>query len=313
MESGLTEFFQQLPPILPIALCGSGLLLLVVIVMVVMARARRPRPDYLVASLSTPHMAATSELPDLDLLLGDAPAAPAAAPPMPAMAEAAPVRPSAPVPAPDPLPEQPPTPAVSTSADRGGTYTVELTSGRRVEAAEVMTIARDLADGGLIIQIGARAYRNPTEIDNEATRRRFNATVRELARQAMNADKQTGAKVPAPDAGSAPPPISATGAMPGDLPKFRTDETPLLAPRKRKQPPPPVPDLNIADAIETYLQYRLSHTPEYSGRSIHVHAAPGGGVAIEVDGQFYETVGEVDNDDVRDFLANTIEEWQSRQ
>jgi hypothetical protein len=225
-----------------------------------------------------------------------------------------------PAPEPDPLPVQSPAPAASAPVSRSSTYTVELTSGRRVEAAEVMTIARDLADGGLIIQIGDRAYRNPAEIDNEATRRRFNTTVRELARQAMNADKQPNAKSTAPSERSAPrtapppPPTSTTGAMPGDLPKFRADETPLLAPRKRNQPPPPpVPDLNIADAIETYLQYKLSHTPEYAGRSIHVHAAPGGGVAIEVDGQFYETVGEVDNDDVRDFLANTIEEWQSRQ
>ncbi len=249
-----------------------------------------------------------------------APARPTAPAPAEAAAPAAsPVTAAEPVAVAAPSPE----PVPQAAQRRLSTYTVELTNGRSVEATEVLSISRDMADGGLIIQMGDRAYRNAAEIDSEAARRRFNATIRELARQAMIADKKSSDDAaqfspPRPAASSRPaappPPITRDGAMPGDLPKFNTDATPLLAPRKRNQPPPPpVPELNIADAIETYLQYKLSHTPEYTGRSVHVHASPGGGVAIEVDGQFYETVSEVANDDVRAFLAATIEEWQSRQ
>ncbi|MFN8373137.1 MAG: hypothetical protein U0694_09725 [Anaerolineae bacterium] len=122
---------------------------------------------------------------------------------------------------------------------------------------------------------------------------------------------------------SAPPPPLADGSMPGDLPKFKLDEAPL-APRRgpgfmrmskdqEREMKKPVPELNIAQAIQEYLQYKLRHTPEYSGRSINVSPAAGGGVKIEVDGKFYDAVGDIDDVEVRDFMAKTIEEWQSRQ
>jgi hypothetical protein len=132
-------------------------------------------------------------------------------------------------------------------------------------------------------------------------------------------EPQPAAPAPPPVKKSAPPPpIRPDGAMPGDLASYKLENYPvdikrggILRPKKFESAP--VPELNIAAAIEAYLQYKLQHTPEYSGRSIHVHPAPGGGVAIEVDGAFFDAVGDVNDLEVRQFLADTIQEWQERQ
>lgn len=116
----------------------------------------------------------------------------------------------------------------------------------------------------------------------------------------------------------APPPPAPGGIMPGDLPRFSLEDEPQVVKKRagllgrQKTEFVPVPELNLAEAIETYLQHKLNHTPQYEGRSIHVHSAPDGGVAIEVDGVFYDSVGDVTDADVRAFLSATIQEWQAR-
>jgi hypothetical protein len=106
--------------------------------------------------------------------------------------------------------------------------------------------------------------------------------------------------------------------MPGDLPRFTLEEEPqkiktrggLLG--RTKTEFVPVPELNIAGAIEAYLQHKLQNTPDFVGRSIHVNPTEDGGVAIEVDGTHYEAVSDVTDDTVRNFLSTTIQEWQQR-
>jgi hypothetical protein len=83
--------------------------------------------------------------------------------------------------------------------------------------------------------------------------------------------------------------------------------------RASKSEMPPIPELNIPAAIEAYLQYKKQFSPEYAQRSIHVLPAMGGGVRIEVDGTYYESVGDVADNDIRAFLQATIQEWQKRQ
>jgi len=36
-------------------------------------------------------------------------------------------------------------------------------------------------------------------------------------------------------------------------------------------------------------------------------------VRIEVDGTYFESVNDIEDDEVRDFIAATIQEWQDRQ
>jgi hypothetical protein len=103
------------------------------------------------------------------------------------------------------------------------------------------------------------------------------------------------------------------GKLPGDLPSFKLDDNPMpKLKRGQRNDLPPVPEINIAGAIEAYLQHKISLTPDYAGRSIHIYPASGGGVSIEVDGKYFEAVSDVSDPVVREFLSDTISEWQDR-
>jgi hypothetical protein len=321
MDSGLGDFFRQIPPILILMFCGSGLLLVAAVALMVGARARKANAALAAAGPSAVTFAAQQpgELPDLDALV----------------AVESPARPQ-----------------------RKGTFTVLLTGGGEAEAVEVMTILRDVADGGLIIQIGDKSYRNPPALADAEFKRRFNMTVRDLydsvSRQSLSAapapaapasdmphalaeaadpiaetkleapsgdpvqtaadlaDDRPSATMPPPSVG--PANIAAAGPVPGDLPKFKLPDT-IEPPRRglRRPPAEPVPEINIAEAIEEFLQYKLRSAPQFAGRSLHVRPAIGGGVKIEVDGLFYDSVGEVADAEVRAYLQAVIDEWQSRQ
>jgi hypothetical protein len=306
LDSGFSDFFRQLPPFLILLFCGSSLALIAVVAVIVNTRSKRTRS--VEAAVPAPAAAANfnyaesplpedSDLPDLDELLKVTPPT---------------------------LPPRRPGPPGAT------TVTVTTSAGETVDALAVMTILRDVEDGGLLIQIGDRVFRNPPALADAEFKRRFNSTVRDLYQSIGDTSltkKATGEVAAArPESAEAPPtaprpaapPLPsaprATGtSLPGDLPKFKMPDTIEKPKRGRRQPSEPVPEINIAEAIEEFLQYKLSITPEYAARSIHVRPAVGGGLRIDVDENSYEMVGDVEDTDVRAFLQATIDEWQSRQ
>jgi hypothetical protein len=106
-------------------------------------------------------------------------------------------------------------------------------------------------------------------------------------------------------------------ALPGDLPDMRLSDKPDNYKRDRfgrvmVQRVDKAPEINIASAIETYLQFRIEQLPQYQQRGIHIRPALNGGVRIEADGKSYDFVDEVADADVRQFLQQTIAEWQER-
>jgi hypothetical protein len=221
--------------------------------------------------------------PDLDLLVSGS-SAPSAASlaPMPAAA-LTPTMPSPVVPHEEgvPMPETIYTEPVSLPED----------------AVEVMRIWRDIGDGSLIIQIGGQFYRHSTAISNPEQKHRFEAVVRTLS-----------AMISTPSAESRKPP-SAASSLPASAPVV---EPPKRSPLGRAKPAEPQPEVSIADQIEEFLQARLLASPQFSTRSIHVRPTPDHGVRIEVDGHFYDTVAEVIDPDVREFLTTTMREWEAR-
>lgn len=307
MDSGVGEFFQQLPIIFIVIFCGSGAVLIGVIAYLVNFRRQRA----LTRLFSLQNANATSsqiddsaqgandaDFPDLDALLAPAPASmPAEAPP------------AAPLPAPLARP-------------KSGTFRVALADGSEAEAAEVLVVLRDLMDGSLIIQIADKAYRNPPAGADAEFRRRFDGVLADLSPRISAAAPSTGVLVtpPPPAPRTPPPPADPTMPdlpdlpLPGDLPKFRMPEK--IEPPKRGRIKPdrtPVPEINIAAAIEAFLQHKRELDDPFAGRSIHISQATNGGVLIEVDGIFYEAVADVTDEAVRAYLANTIQEWQDRQ
>lgn len=250
-----------------------------------------------------------------------------------------------------------------------GAVTVRLADGTTTEAVEAVAILRDVIGGGLIAQIGDRAYRLPvTATDTPGTEfnRRLNALLRELTPGTTSVSSPVAAPVspapatagsltpaaypsvpdisvddddalpdmdiltPRPLAGTSvpqpttpttssatPPRVTSAAPAPGDLPRFNlpttSEPSPRFGRRPKKPSDEPIPEINIAGAIEAYLQHTMSQRPEWQGRSLHITPAPDGGVKIEVDGTFYERVDDVTDADARQFLAATIAEWQSRQ
>lgn len=107
---------------------------------------------------------------------------------------------------------------------------------------------------------------------------------------------------------------AAKPPLPGDLPKFRIeDQPPMTGRRGNKGPKVEIPEINIGASIEAFLQHKRVQNGDFSGRRIHVRSGLGGAIVIEVDGQFYDAVGDVKDPTVRAYLQETIEEWQSRQ
>jgi DNA polymerase-3 subunit gamma/tau len=293
-------FFQQpFVGVMFAMMCFFGLLLLVVVAFILRARNQR-------ASAVAPAAVATgggdAELPALDMLLDTSSL----------LAETSPRQ------------------------SRTGTFTLNLEDGDAVDAVEVMTVMRDVVNGNLIVQIGDKAYQSIAEHSDANTRDRFVTIMRELSQVASkSAQMPAASNPPAAEPKAAPPPpakpkLSTTlpppppleeGALPGDLPKFRLEDQPPPAPPPglirgvlggKKAPSQPIPEINIAGAIEAYLQHKLRNTPEYAGRSIHVHPSPDGGVSIEVDGRYYNAVSDVEDAEVREFIATAIQEWQER-
>jgi hypothetical protein len=330
----LGDFMRQLPVGLIVLMCGTGLLLLIALTVIIRARAQRkappPMPNHpyvpvsgAVRSTSAPAPTVDHDLPDLDLLVS--------APPVPA--------------APRPAPTETP-PA---RAARKDIQAITLSGGETARAVEVVTILRDVEDGGLIIQMGDRVYRDLSS--DETFRGGFLKIMRELTPLVTQAPRKATAPLkdeapvqaaeaaqppaepasslrdllnegqierPKPRPSTPPPPISTEGTMPGDLPRYSLDDKPQVIKKRTgllgrtKTEFVPVPDLNLAQAIEAYLQHKLKYTDDFAGRTVHVHPAPDGGVSIEVDGEFFDSVGDVRDAQVRAFLAETIQEWQQR-
>lgn len=294
LDSGFGDFFRQLPAIFIIMFCGSSLALVAVLAVIINNRGKRARTAEASAAPITVHSATVApsggsggDLPDLDSLLNVDPSSPA------------------------PRPIQ------------RGTIMLTTTPGESIEAVEVMTILRDVAEGGLIIQIGDKVFRNPPALADAEFKRRFNSTVRDLY-QSIGATslgtKATGEMTAAVEEEEVrevppvvpPPPIAPGEPAPGDLPKFKVPDF-QEKPKRRKGPAEQIPEINIAGAIEEYLQYKLSMTTQFARRFIHVRPSVGGGLRIDVDDKSYETVGDIEDESVRLFLQATIEEWQSRQ
>ncbi len=300
-----------------------------------------PQPEPYPAPVQSHPRIDTGQLPDLDMLLGSD------------KVEAVPASRLVEAEAP------PPAPSMPTAYMSGGTHSIELYEGGLTDATELVTVLRDEDDGRLIVQIGNTAYRSLTddaeakrefvkimkELSDVVTTpdprepgdyRQIPAAPEvqpeskpsELDKPPV-VEEQPQADVGEPSLrdllddepdiiSDAPPPL-ADGSMPGDLPSFKIDDSPVKTTskgvfrRKVKTEVEPVPEVNIGQAIEDYLQHKLSHTQELAGRSIHVRFAPGNMLAIEVDGKFYEAVSDVEDEQVRRYLQETIQEWHERQ
>lgn len=184
------------------------------------------------------------------------------------------------------------------------------------DVVEVMRIFRDLNDGGLIIQMGNQRYRTLDEVKNPDLARRFTAVVRELwALVGGGSARELPQITPLPPSGAPAQPsglLSRAGSAESEASKptrlGRLTQQIRGGGKAAKSEEPK----GIADAIEEYLQFRLLNTPDFATRSIHIRPALDTGVSIEVDGHYYESINDVIDADVREFLSTVMKEWEAR-
>lgn len=232
----------------------------------------------------------------------------------------------------------PPAPAAAPAAPPPTDKRVKLHTGERIEAAPVLQVMRDPRDGRLLVVMeDGTGYR--TLADTPEVRRTFTRVMKELSTVVTEADPLASAPAPAappvePALPSArdllttpdPAPAKTTGTstlpkidgpLPGDLPSYKFDDNPaLIVPgtagfKKVEFTPPPAVD--IPSAIEAYLQWRLQTTGQFPGRQLHVLKAPGGGVRIRVDDNYYDFVDDIADPEAKAFIKQSIQEWQERQ
>lgn len=187
------------------------------------------------------------------------------------------------------------------------------------DAVEVMRVWRDLSDGSLIIQMGDQRYRTMNEIQSPDLSRRFVAVVRELWAIVNNSSARLSS---ANESAAVPPPSNSMGGMKSRMGLLNAEPEQPPRPHMLKQvakqalgqtgPTPPEQPSGIANAVEDFLQFKLSTTPEFSKRSIHFRPSHDLGVRIEVDGHYYDAIGDVVDADVRDFLQELMREWEAR-
>lgn len=244
------------------------------------------------------------DLPDLDSLAhpGTPPPAPPTPSAPPVVENFTPIQPEQILPA-----EPRPTTA----------YRLTLQNGETTDAIEVLTVLRDITDGSLILQIGDTAHRFPPVQADADFKKRAAGILRALGVSSSGTAPSPAAPPPVSRPAAPPPPAAPapTGTpMPGDLPRFRLEDLPPVQTQRGRKPPKiEIPTINVGAAIETFLQHKRATQGDFPGRAIHVRSAPGGGITIEVDGMFFESVSDVTDAQVRAYLQQTIEEWQSRQ
>jgi len=313
-SSGTTDFLSQVSGLL-ILTCTAGAIwvaLMVVVFMRASERRRRaaqglePLPSLPVAfyrrltGSKSPRPApagqhaAAMPLPDLGMLTGDlrgasAPLARIADPPPP------PTRPAS-----APWPEE--------SAARGETPSMAPQDEQPPVATppgdviELLRVYRDLADGGLIVVIGDRQFRSLAELRSADLARRFEIVMRDL-------DALAHPQPPVPPRASQDHDVADDEIAPlRDRSMLR--QVTRMAMGQPAETPQEQPALSIADQIEDLLQEHLRETPQFAGHTIHVRPALSGGVQIEVNGKFYEGVGDIDEEEVRVLLMAVVREWE---
>jgi hypothetical protein len=240
-------------------------------------------------------------------------------------------------------PDDAETQAAHTESDELHTLTlqpiqVRLSNGAVTTSREILSVQRDLSDKRLLVQLSDVAYRSLAE-DPDA-REQFKRVMKELSGTIMQPDDAPPPVTASPPAKPAAPNIQEPVApvtpgvssvpddeeeseeegrprLPGDLPNMTLADDPDNYKRTRYgyvrvTKVDKAPEINIADAIEEYLQYKIDQLPQFQQRGIHIKSAATGGVRIEVDGRTYEFVDEVTDPDVRQLLQETIAEWQDR-
>lgn len=190
------------------------------------------------------------------------------------------------------------------------------------DAVEVMRVWRDINDGALLVQIGDTLFRSVAEMRDRGLARRFISVVKDLAQLATVGARAAGLPIPNFEATSGV--VSEPGAWSTNPPTLKTPPTTPSQPTSPKPvlkmtPNDPTEnmidpdDLGIAGQINQLLQLRLRQTPVFRERHIRMRSRSDGSLEIVVDDNVYNSVGAIEDREVREFVAVVVKEWEASQ
>lgn len=109
---------------------------------------------------------------------------------------------------------------------------------------------------------------------------------------------------------SPPAPLPPTPTPPVSSPPLQSGNRGLLG---RKRPPTePLPALNLANEINDIVQAKLLASSLADNNRINITSDLGGGIRINVNGQYYASPGDVQNVEIRRLIQESIKEWERR-
>jgi hypothetical protein len=187
------------------------------------------------------------------------------------------------------------------------------------ETIEQLRLLRDVATGGLLVEIRGQRYAQPRDVRDGTHQKILLASLKDFYRfmgQAGLADKVPDQVAPvAPGAtGTLHPP-----AVPMTLDEIRADaqrplRTPSMNPFQQYKvmreitAVPDLPVLSIAEQIDQVLQKAIDDGP-WVLRGLHVQSSPGGDVRFVLDGHAYGSLDEVSDPEARSVLQAAIQTW----
>jgi hypothetical protein len=186
------------------------------------------------------------------------------------------------------------------------------------DLVEVMRVYRDRRDGSLLLVAEGQQFRTLRDIDDPQIGKRLVGNAHDIARFARVGEIAIPPidpldLIPPRTTASPPPPPPPVSSSPFTAPPPPPPGRPLAPAAKIEEEAEAfIPSRSMQEEIEELLQQRLPRTP-FAGRDIHVRNAVGGGILIEVDGKYFEGVGEVPYPDVQELIRSVVQEWESLQ
>ena len=188
-------------------------------------------------------------------------------------------------------------------ADTAG-KTIARAPGAAALPTDALLIMRDPAAGNWLVEINSMRYASLKDIHDD---RAASKVLEALA----GLQEFAGIKPMASASPIAPAPAPIGALTPAQKPSVEPAIAAVLqAGGPVSSPTYPAPPNSILDQIEKVLQRNLLKYPEMSGRKIHIGAAPDGGLLIEIDRQFYHAVNDVPEENVRNIIHASIQEWE---
>jgi hypothetical protein len=209
---------------------------------------------------------------------------------------------------------------------------------------EVMRVLRVPPLGKLVVEVNEARFETIDEITDANAKRRLLAAIGELIGFAGNYDSlvEAGVAPPLTAAAAAPPPAPAqpAPAQAGDetispeqarfLAQMEAQRDAIRegsrttasttsetgAPLAQTQPdpnrrPPTGQQPSVAAQIDMILQAMKERDPALAARTIRLRHNPAGGLHIEVDGNFYQEPGEIEETAVQRLIQEAVQVWRS--